>query len=107
MSPRPIFRRVWLRIRALYRVTTMKLHTRRAFTVIEVMIVIVIIGLLAALAIPAFKHVRQSKPYSSLYQAWIKAHRRPDLTYEEWLLLFHSNTLPVDTAPIPALGPVE
>jgi type IV pilus assembly protein PilA len=40
----------------------MKLNTRssKGFTLVEIMIVVVIIGLLAAMAIPAFQKVRQS-----------------------------------------------
>jgi type IV pilus assembly protein PilA len=34
--------------------------TSKAFTLVEIMIVVVIIGLLAAMAIPAFQKVRQS-----------------------------------------------
>ncbi len=41
-------------------------NTPRAFTLVEIMIVVVIIGLLAAMAIPAFSRVREKSRFSAL-----------------------------------------
>jgi type IV pilus assembly protein PilA len=38
----------------------MNIHSTKGFTLVEIMIVVVIIGLLAAMAIPAFQKVRQA-----------------------------------------------
>lgn len=70
------------------------MNIRKGFTLIEVMIVCVIIGLLAAMAIPAFMKAREKQPNLEYYQAWVKLHRRTDLSYETWNELFRRGALP-------------
>lgn len=44
----------------------MNMRNKKGFTLVEIMIVVVIIGLLAAMAIPAFQKVRESSRESAL-----------------------------------------
>lgn len=57
-------------------------HSKKAFTLVEIMIVVVIIGLLAAMAIPAFNKVRET----SQGKTCVNNMRQIDSAIDEWAL---------------------
>ncbi|MEA2030605.1 MAG: prepilin-type N-terminal cleavage/methylation domain-containing protein, partial [candidate division Zixibacteria bacterium] len=70
-----------------------KFHSRKGFTLIELMIVVVIIGILAALAIPRFMQAttksKQSEAKGILKQIYVmeRAYRQENGTYSDDLNL--------------------
>lgn len=75
---------------------------KKAFTLVEIMIIVTIIGLLAAMIIPACGYVRGSEGRESAeYSAWCKLNRRTDISFEEWRVLRNSSMLPHQTATKP------
>jgi len=71
------------------------MKTKNAFTLLEIMIVVVIIGMLAAVAIPAFHRISQgSYDERKVYAAWCKVNERHDISYDEWSILKAQHLLP-------------
>lgn len=60
----------------------MLLQKIRAFTLLELMITIAIVGLLAAIAIPSYVEYRQKARYSELIQASVPYRNAVDVCYQ-------------------------
>ena len=84
---------------------------RKGFTLIEVMIVIVILGILTAIAIPKFQAVKEAAQEEQdrmdaqtlqspeeyreeLYSAWCAVNPDLDVSYEQWCILEENDMLP-------------
>ena len=84
---------------------TMKNLRKAGFTLVEIMIVVAIIGLLAAIAIPNFIKARAT----SQANACINNLRQIDGGEQQWALETHqvSSTAPTDVATLVSLGYVR
>jgi len=69
------------------------MKNNRAFTFVEVAIVVVIIGLLVAMAMPGYHAIRANNSAES-YRVWCKLHKRDDITFEEWKAAKRAGILP-------------
>ena len=69
----------------------MKIRSSKGFTLVEIMIVVVIIGLLAAMAIPAFQKVRQA----SQDKAVLNNARQLSAAADQYYLEYGGSSVPV------------
>ena len=80
---------------------------KSAFTLVEVMIVVAIVGLLAAIAIPAFKHAKDAKNRQTLQHVLPEAVTQParfQVITDFQDIYTHNNTLQVGVVQDTATG---
>ncbi|MBA2244274.1 MAG: prepilin-type N-terminal cleavage/methylation domain-containing protein [Gemmatimonadetes bacterium] len=77
-----------------------KFRNRKGFTLIELMIVVVIIGILAALAIPRFSAVSRNSKQAEAESILKQVHTLQEAHFEKWNT--YATALPADPAAAPS-----
>ena len=62
----------------------MRIRNQKAFTLLEIVVVLIILGILLAVAIPKFFHIPEDAAESSLKTAVVELNARENLAWGRW-----------------------